>query len=100
MYVRITKSALDSGGREYLPQRLLLQCRHICTAYSVFLVLHIFGRKNSVSEKAYQVHLCTSNTVFNITLYSVLLPFLGGGGGFFFFWFCFLHFSFLRGFFH
>lgn len=93
MYVRITKSALDSGGREYLPQRLLLQCRHICTAYSVFLVLHIFGRKNSVSEKAYQVHLCTSNTVFNITLYSVLLPFLGGGV-FFLFFFCFAFFIF------
>lgn len=94
MYFRITKYALDSGGREYLPQRLLLQCIHICTAYSVLLVLHIFGRKNSVSEKAYQVHLCTSNTVFNITLYSVLLPFLGGGGVFFLFFFCFAFFIF------
>lgn len=94
MYVRITKSALDSGGREYLPQRLLLQCRHICTAYSVFLVLHIFGRKNSVSEKAYQVHLCTSNTVFNITLYSVLLPFLGGCFFLLFLCFAFLFFIF------
>lgn len=71
-------AVLDSDGREYLPQSLLIQCRNTCTAWSVFLVLHIFGRKNSVSEKAYKVHLCTSNTIFNITLYSVLLSLLGG----------------------
>lgn len=84
MYFRITKSALDSGGREYLPQSVLIQCRHICTACSVFLVLHIFGRKTSVSKKIYQVHLCTRNTVFNITIYSVLLSFLGVVFGCFF----------------
>lgn len=94
MYFRITKSALDSGGREYLPQSVLIQCRHICTACSVFLVLHIFGRKTSVSKKIYQVHLCTRNTVFNITIYSVLLSFLGVVFGCFFFNFGFFLFFF------
>lgn len=96
MYFRITKSALDSGGREYLPQSVLIQCRHICTACSVFLVLHIFGRKTSVSKKIYQVHLCTRNTVFNITIYSVLLSFLGVVFGCFFFNFGFFSFFFSR----
>lgn len=94
MYFRITKSALDSGGREYLPQSVLIQCRHICTACSVFLVLHIFGRKTSVSKKIYQVHLCTRNTVLNITIYSVFLSFLGVVFGCFFFNFGFFFFLF------